>query len=186
MNWKIDKKLVEELASSFLNDLGDKISKNIRKETPKRVAKAWDEMLDGYNTNEEELYKTFPTANNDLVLIRNINFTSICEHHLLPFDGVVHIGYIPNGRILGLSKFARVVDCFSKRLQTQENMTLEIGNSLVNHLNPKHLFVIAKAKHACIFCRGVKQMSSDTATFFTHGKFRNYKENELWAMGQVQ
>ncbi|MDR2760383.1 MAG: GTP cyclohydrolase I [Rickettsiales bacterium] len=182
MSWKIDEKLAEELTGSFLNSLGDKASDEMRSKTPGRVAKAWGELLSGYGIDEDGLYKTFPAAGDDLVLVRNIEFVSVCKHHLLPFTGVAHIGYAPNGRILGLSKFVRIVNCFSRRLQTQEDMTREIGNSLVSHLNPEHLFVIAEAKHACIFCKGVKQMLPDAVTFFIHGKFKNYRENELLAL----
>lgn len=175
----MNKEIIEKLTESFLKEVNTKIEKDILKETPKRVAKAWLELLGGYKINDKSLYKTFPTDNNNLVIVKNIEFTSICEHHLLPFSGSISIGYIPNGRVLGLSKFARIVNCFARRLQLQEKLVKDIANSIQKNLNVKDLFVVAEAIHSCMACRGVNQKNSSTLTFFTSGKFENYKESEI-------
>ena len=176
----MNKEIIEKLTESFLKEINvNNIEEEILKETPKRVAKSWMEMLDGYNINDKTLYKTFPADNNNLVVVKNIEFVSVCEHHLLPFAGLISIGYIPNDRVLGLSKFARIVNCFSRRLQLQEKLVKDIANSIQINLNAKDLFIVAKATHSCMACRGVNQRNSSTLTFFTSGKFENYKENEI-------
>ena len=175
----MNKKIIEKLTESFLREANNKIEENILKDTPKRVAKAWLELLGGYEIDDKTLYKTFPSDSNNLVIVKNIEFASICEHHLLPFSGSMSIGYIPNGKVLGLSKFARIVNCFARRLQLQEKLVKDIANSIQKNLNVKDLFIIAEATHSCVACRGVNQKSSSTLTFFVDGKFEEYKENEL-------
>lgn len=177
----INKELVKKLTESFLKEVNSNntLNKDIIKETPERVAKGWLEMLSGYNTNEKDLYKLFKVKNKNLVIIKNIEFASVCEHHLLPFSGVINIGYIPEDKVLGLSKFARIVDCFARRLQLQEKLVKDIADSIILNMQVKHLFIIAKATHSCMSCRGVNQKNSSTTTFFSSGKFANYKENEL-------
>ena len=177
----MNREIIEKLTESFLNEINvnNSIEDEILKETPKRVAKSWMEMLDGYNIDDKTLYKTFPAANNNLVVVRDIEFASVCEHHLLPFTGLMAIGYIPNDRVLGLSKFARIVNCFARRLQLQEKLVEDIANSILSNLNTTDLFIVAKATHSCMACRGVNQRNSSTLTFFINGKFRNYRENEI-------
>ncbi len=177
----INKELVKKLTESFLKEVNSNnvLNKDIIKETPERVAKGWLEMLSGYNINDKDLYKLFKVKNKNLVIIKNIEFASVCEHHLLPFTGVINIGYIPEDKVLGLSKFARIVDCFARRLQLQEKLVKYIADSIILNMQVKHLFIIAKATHSCMSCRGVNQKNSSTITFFSSGKFANYKENEL-------
>ncbi len=169
---------LEELEKStniFLKAIGEDIKREGLIETPKRVAKSWAELLNGYNQNDKQFYKTFNCDNSNLIIIKNIEFTSFCEHHILPFQGLITIGYEPNGKVLGLSKFGRIVDCFAKRLQLQEKLVNDIGKSILENLKPKSLFVISKATHSCMACRGIKKQKSNTLTFFTYGK----KYNEL-------
>lgn len=177
----MNKEKIEKLTESFLKEVNfnNNIEKDIFKETPKRVAKSWQEMLDGYNIDDKSLYKTFQADNNNLVIVKNIEFASICEHHLLPFTGTISIGYIPKNKVLGLSKFARIVDCFARRLQLQEKLVKNIADSIIANLNTDDLFIVAKSVHSCISCRGVNKSTSSVLSFFTIGKFKNYKENEL-------
>ena len=176
----MNKELLQKSIELFLESIdNNNINDEVIKNTPNRVVNSWIELLNGYNINETKLYKTFKSTNKNLVLIKNIEFTSICEHHLLPFSGSINIGYIPENKVLGLSKFSRIVDCFARRLQLQEKLVNEIGNSLINNLEIKDLFIMAQAVHSCVSCRGVNQKNSSTITFFMSGKFKNYKENEL-------
>ena len=167
---------------SILNNIDNnfsKLDKDILNKTPGRVFKAWEEMLSGYKIDDSSLYKLFKSDNKNLIIIKNIEFSSICEHHLLPFTGIMHIGYIPNGKVLGLSKFSRIVDCFSRRLQIQENLVTDIRNSIIKNLQVKDMFVVAEAKHCCICCRGVNQKNSSALNFFMEGKFKKYSEVDV-------
>ena len=182
MKNNINKEILKKIVREFLDNSNIKISNDLREKTPNRVVEAWLEMTGGYMVDDALLYKIFPSSAKNLVVVKNIEFSSICEHHLLPFSGVIHVGYVPNDGVLGLSKFARIVDCFSKRLQIQEKMVIEIGESIIKNLKPKDLFIIAIAKHSCMSCRGVEQSSSETISFFTYGKFKDYKEHELMSI----
>lgn len=171
---------------NFLNTLNEngKINNEVLNNTPLRVANSWLELLDGYNQNDADFYKTFElTNNNNLVIIKAIDFVSVCEHHLMLFQGTVKIGYIPNNKVLGLSKFGRIVDCFAKRLQLQENLTNDIANSILKYLQPKALFIVVEAEHSCMGCRGIKKQNAKTITLFTKGKFEEYKEIDLINLG---
>ncbi len=178
MNLKLEKeKKLEKNIKEFIKIIGAEGEDII--ETPKRSANAWLELLNGYTQDDKLFYKTFKTDNKNLVIVKNIEFTSFCEHHLMPFQGVITMGYIPEGEVLGLSKFGRIVDCFAKRLQIQEKLTSEIGNSLIKNLKVKDIFVISRATHSCISCRGVRKQNAEAISFFTAGKFKNYNEFDL-------
>lgn len=141
-------------------------------DTPKRAAKAWAELTRGYAMNPEDVLCTAFDGEgyNELLLQRNIPFTSLCEHHLLPFTGVAHLGYVTNGRVAGLSKLVRlVVDVYAPRLQMQERMTVEIANAMDAHLDPKGVIVVIQGMHSCIACRGVRVAGSDTITSALRG-----------------
>lgn len=151
-------------------------------DTPARFAKAWREMLRGYGANAADvLARDFDGEGyNELLLQRGIPFTSLCEHHLLPFSGVAHVGYITNGRVVGLSKLVRlVVDVFAPRLQMQERITVQIADAIVEHLDPKGAIVVLEASHSCVECRGVRVAGSTTVTsalrgaMFTDPRARN-------------
>ncbi len=176
----MNKKLLKESAELFLKALEVKdLNIDVLQNTPARFANGWAEMLSGYLVDDKDLYKTFSSDNNNLVIVKDIEFTSVCEHHLLPFSGTISIGYIPKNKVLGLSKFARIVDCFARRLQLQEKLVINIAESLMQYLEIDDLFIVAEAKHDCMRCRGVNQKKSSTITFFSHGKFKEYRENEL-------
>ena len=141
-------------------------------ETPKRVAQMYAELLAGYEeTPETHLSKTFNVENNDIVIERDIPFYSLCEHHLLPFFGSVHIAYIPCGKVAGLSKLARLVEMYARRLQLQEQMTTQIAQSLIEYLPSKGVMVVAEAEHLCMSMRGVKKPGTQTRTMACRGVF---------------
>lgn len=131
---------LQELVKKVLIFVGENPKRDGLKETPRRVAKAYGELLSGYRENPEKTIKLFDSNGfHDLVTVTNVEFYSLCEHHMLPFSGKVHIGYVPNGKILGLSKFARIVEIYSKRLQTQENLTKQIFDLISKTASPKGL-----------------------------------------------
>jgi len=154
----------------MLLSLGEDLEREGLEETPERVRRSWEELLKGYTLDPEEVMKrTFEVEGEGLQLCRNIEFTSICEHHMIPFFGVVHIGYIPNERLSGLSKLSRLVDCFSQRLQIQERMTQQIADALNDFLEPKGVLVIARARHLCCLGRGIKRTKMEFVTSAQHG-----------------
>lgn len=156
--------------------LNDEVLEN----TPKRFVKAFAELTSGYYINIKELILSavFDSEGyNDIVLVDDIHFNSLCEHHLLPFNGEVSIAYIPNGKILGLSKFARLVDAYSKRLSLQERLTKEIATALDTYLDPKGVVVMITSAHSCMSIRGAKSLGSKTKTIYTTGEFKNSNDS---------
>lgn len=155
----------------ILEGIGDDPARPGLLDTPSRVARMYAEMLYGTNCNpSQELATIFHEDTEELVLVRDINFASLCEHHLLPFVGVAHVGYIPkSGKITGLSKLARVVESASKRLQVQERMTAQIADAIVETLDPHGVVVIAEAEHFCMSVRGIKQPHARTMTSAVRG-----------------
>ena len=145
-----------------------------------RVAKAMDTLTRGYTMNPEDILNSakFKEEYSQMVIVKDINFYSMCEHHMLPFYGKVHVAYIPNGYITGLSKIARVVDVFSHRLQVQERMTLQIKECIQNALNPLGVMVVVEAKHMCMQMRGVEKQNSITTTSDFTGAFNQAKTRE--------
>lgn len=159
--------------NTFLND-------EVLENTPKRFVKAFAELTSGYHINIKELILSavFDSEGyDDIVLVDDIHFNSLCEHHLLPFNGEVSIAYIPNGKILGLSKFARLVEAYSKRLSLQERLTKEIATALETYLEPKGVVVMITSAHSCMSIRGVKSMGSKTKTVYTTGEFKTNNES---------
>eukprot|EP00300_Choanocystis_sp_HF-7_P004221 c13231_g1_i1.p1 GENE.c13231_g1_i1~~c13231_g1_i1.p1 ORF type:complete len:205 (+),score=48.00 c13231_g1_i1:3-617(+) len=144
------------------------------KNTPARAATAMQFCTSGYRQQLQDVIgeAVFLEDSRSMVIVRDLDFCSLCEHHLLPFVGKVHIAYLPSGRILGLSKFARIVDMFSRRLQVQERLTAQIAEAIQQTLNPAGVAVVIEAKHMCMMMRGVQKMHSATATSHTLGAFR--------------
>lgn len=162
--------LVTNFVSSLLDSFGEDISREGLEETPQRVFKMYEELLRGYSQDPKSIFKTFKSNGyKDLVTLTNIEFYSLCEHHIIPFFGRIHIGYIPNGKVLGLSKFARLIEILSHRLQTQENLTNEITNALEINLKPKGLIVNIEAEHLCMSMRGVRKSDCITKTTSIRG-----------------
>ena len=147
--------------------------------TPKRVVKAYEQFFEGYQQDPEEvLRKTFEEVEgyDEMVIVKDIRLESHCEHHMVPILGVAHVGYIPNNRVVGISKLARIVDIFGKRLQTQETMTSQIANTIQKVLDPKGVAVVIDANHQCMSTRGVHKTTSSTVTSAMKGIF---KENAV-------
>lgn len=163
----------EDAVVRLLQFIGEDVGRDGLKETPARVCKALNEMTQGYFQDPGEiLSKTFDESYDEVVVLKGIPFTSLCEHHLLPFIGTADVGYIP-GKVVGLSKLARLVDCFAMRLQLQERMTRQIADSLMTHLNAKGAAVIVRAVHSCMACRGIKKAGAEMVTSAMLGLFRD-------------
>mgnify|MGYP005685989053 FL=1 len=149
------RKKLEMNTKNLLELLGEDPSREGLLNTPKRVAKAWEFLTKGYNENLDELINNaiFKGESKDMVIVKNIEFYSLCEHHMIPFYGKAHIGYIPDGKIIGLSKLARITDLFSQRLQVQERLTNQIAQCLQEVLNPRGVAVVLEGKHFCMLSR---------------------------------
>ena len=168
------RKKLEANARNLLELLGEDPSREGLINTPKRVAKAWDFLTKGYNENLDELINNaiFEGESKDMVIVKNIEFYSLCEHHMIPFYGKAHIGYIPDGKIIGLSKLARITDLFSQRLQVQERLTMQIAQCLQEVLNPRGVAVVLEGKHFCMLSRGVQKQNSIASSSSMLGIFR--------------
>ena len=172
---KVSEKEVEEAFVKIIKWTGEDPSREGLLSTPKRLVKAFREYYKGYSEDPEKiLEKTFGDVlgYDDMVIQKNISLQSHCEHHMAPIIGVAHIAYIPNKRVVGLSKLARVVDVFSKRLQTQERLTMQIANTLMQSLNAKGVAVSIDATHQCMTMRGIKKEQATTVTNYYLGKFK--------------
>lgn len=158
---------------NFFKYIGENPDREGLIKTPHRVISALDELFDGYKQNPEEILDiTFMEGSCDeMVIIDDIDFISFCEHHLLPIIGKCHIGYIPNGKVCGLSKIPRLVDCYAKRLQLQERMTTQIAEAINKYLDPLGVFVVCEARHLCMIARGIKKYNSIMKTSAIRGIF---------------
>ncbi len=164
----------EALISQMLVRLGENPSRNGLQRTPLRVAKAMDFLTSGYEMKVDDVLNNalFPHDGQDMIIIKDIEFYSLCEHHMLPFFGRAHVGYIPKGEIVGLSKVARIVDVFARRLQVQERLTNQVADAMVEALNPLGVAVVTEASHFCMMMRGVQKQNSSTTTSAMRGAFR--------------
>jgi GTP cyclohydrolase I len=158
----------------ILDAIGEDVNREGILETPDRSAKAWAELTRGLREDPNQYFKTFESNGYDeMVIIKDISFVSLCEHHLLPFMGQCHIGYIPDGKVLGLSKFARIVQHCAAKPQIQEGLTMEIANLLEDNLKPLGVTVVMEAAHTCMAIRGVKAAGSTTVTSAVKGVFKD-------------
>ena len=172
---KVSDKEAEEAFKTILSWMGEDPGREGLLETPKRVVKAFKEYFGGYNEDAEKiLSKTFGDVEgyDDMVVEKNISVTSHCEHHMAPIVGTAHVAYIPKDRVVGLSKLARVVEVFSKRLQTQERLTMQVAKALMNSLDAKGVAVTIDAAHQCMTMRGIKKESATTVTNYFLGQFK--------------
>ena len=165
---------LESIITELLSEIGENPNREGLKKTPLRVAKSWEFLSKGYSQNIDEIVNgaIFSEAYDEMVTIKDIDFYSMCEHHLLPFFGKAHVAYIPNGKVLGLSKVPRIVDMFGRRLQLQERMTQNIAKTLNDVLEPKGVAVILEGHHMCMEMRGVEKQNSSTTTSYMTGLFR--------------
>ena len=173
MNEK-EKKHLEEITKQLLKSIGEDPSREGLLKTPQRVAKSWEFLSQGYSENLDTLINDaiFNESAKDMVIVKNIEFYSLCEHHLIPFYGKAHVAYIPNGKIIGLSKIPRIIDHYSKRLQVQERLTNQIANTIQDILQPKGVAVVMEGKHFCMLMRGVQKQNSIATTSAMLGSFR--------------
>lgn len=174
------KEMLMQSCHNMLQAIGEDVNREGLVKTPDRVARAILETTAGYNEDPEAILRgaMFKEDYSQMVIVKDIDFYSLCEHHLLPFFGKVHVAYIPNGYITGLSKIARVVDAFSRRLQVQERLTLQIKECIQNTLNPLGVMVVVEAQHLCMQMRGIKKQNSITTTSDFCGAFNQAKTRE--------
>ena len=165
---------IEKLTEQLLTEIGENPSRDGLLKTPHRVAKAWSFLSKGYHQNIDEIVNgaIFHEDYDEMVTILDIDFFSLCEHHLLPFFGKAHVAYIPNGKVVGLSKIPRIVEMFGRRLQLQERMTQNIAQTINEVLSPKGVAVVLEGQHMCMQMRGVEKQNSYATTSFMTGLFR--------------
>lgn len=168
----VDQNKIKTAVEMLLEGIGEDAVREGLRETPDRIARMYSEIFAGMDEDAaEHLSKTFPVASNEIVVEKDITFYSICEHHLMPFYGKAHIAYLPNGRVVGLSKLARTVEVYARRPQIQEQMTIQIADAIMEHLTPQGAMVMLEAEHMCMTMRGVKKPGSKTATVAARGCF---------------
>ena len=170
----IDYETIQKVMSEFLKAVGENPEREGLKKTPARVAHMYGELLSGYNMDPAKIINgaLFNMTYDEMVLVRDIEFYSLCEHHLLPFIGRVHVAYIPAGKVIGLSKIPRLVDMYARRLQVQERMTRQIADLLQSTLEPQGVAVVVEGMHLCSMMRGVRKHDARMTTSAMHGAFR--------------
>jgi len=176
-----DLPVLQSLVTEMLLALGEKPSRNGLLKTPERVAKALAFMTQGYQRDIDHLLNgaLFPIEYDEMVIVKDIDFFSMCEHHLLPFFGRVHVGYLPNKKVVGLSKIPRIVDAFARRLQVQERLTVQIAETLSNKLNAHGVGVVVEARHLCMMMRGVEKQNTVAVSSSMLGAFRSQPQTRL-------
>ena len=182
----VDRKKIQKAVREMLVAFGEDPARAGLKETPRRVADMYAELLAGSAEDPREIVKPLEGDKHDeIVLLRDIPLYSLCEHHLLPFIGKAHVAYVPRGKMLGLSKIARLVDCYARRLQVQERLSTQIADALMKMLNPKGVFVVIEAEHLCMTMRGAKKPGSITTTSVVRGLFRRNPTSRAEAMALI-
>ena len=169
---------LEQITKNLLKEISENPDREGLLKTPYRVAKTWELFSKGYNQNLDDIINNaiFKENAKDMVIVRDIEFFSLCEHHLLPFFGKAHVGYIPNGKVIGLSKIPRIIDMFSRRLQVQERMTHQVAEVLQDVMNPIGVAVVMEGRHMCMQMRGVEKQNSFASTSAMLGQFRKSSE----------
>ncbi len=170
----VDKEKIEQSVINIIQALGDDVNREGLKDTPKRVSKMYDELFSGINKDPGKVLLTdFEEAYDDIVIIKDLQFFSICEHHFLPFFGVAHVSYIPNGKVVGASKLYRSLEILARRPQIQERLTNQFVNVLNDTINPKGVGLILEAEHLCMSLRGIRKQGSKIITSQTSGLIKN-------------
>lgn len=169
---------IEVITKQLLEEIGEDPNREGLLKTPSRVSKAWSFFSKGYKQDLNRIINDaiFEEDAKDMVIVRDIEFFSLCEHHLIPFFGKAHVGYIPNGKVIGLSKIPRIIDMFSRRLQVQERLTHQIADAINSVLNPKGVSVVMEGRHMCMQMRGVEKQNSFTSTSAMSGQFKKSAE----------
>ena len=183
----VDLPAIEQAVRMILEAVGEDPDRDGLLETPRRVAKMYAELFSGLTQDPaRHLRVTFPETYDEMVLVRDIRFTSMCEHHLLPFSGVAHVAYIPNGRVTGLSKLARVVEEVARRPQVQERLTQQVADLIETELESKGVAVIVSAEHSCMSIRGVRKPGSQTVTSAVRGLFKTNPASRAEVMSLIK
>ena len=177
----VDLDVLQSLVTEMLLTLGEKPGRNGLLKTPERVAKALAFMTQGYQRDIDHLLNgaLFPIKYDEMVIVKDIDFFSLCEHHLLPFFGKIHVGYLPNKKVVGLSKIPRIVDIFARRLQVQERLTVQIAETLKSKLNANGVGVVVEARHLCMMMRGVEKQNTVAVSSSMLGAFRSQPQTRL-------
>ena len=179
----MDREKAIKAVKDLLEALGEDITREGLRETPQRVADAFAEFVSGEGKSaKEHLEKTFACSGSEMVVEKNIEFSSTCEHHLMPFFGNIAIAYIPDKKVVGLSKLARTVEVYSKRLQLQERLTDQIAEAIMQYLRPKGVMVVCEGVHTCMTCRGIKKADSKTVTYSVKGEFPDGNKKEVFSL----
>ncbi|WP_106397129.1 GTP cyclohydrolase I FolE [Actinocorallia populi] len=185
---EFDHARIEKAVREILYAIGEDPDRDGLRDTPARVARAYAEQFAGLSMGPEDVLTTvFEADHDEMVLVRDIELYSTCEHHLVPFHGVAHVGYTPgdNGRITGLSKLARLVDVYARRPQVQERLTSQVADALMDHLKPRGVIVVIEAEHLCMTMRGVRKPGAKTVTSAVRGDFRTHAETRNEAMSLI-
>ena len=183
----IDQRRIEEAVLSILEAIGEDPKREGLVDTPRRIAEMYSELFMGLDLDPKaELTVSYEEGHHEMVILRDIPFYSMCEHHLLPFYGLVHIGYIPKGSVIGMSKLARAVEVLSRRPQIQERLTTQIAEAILQALNPDGVAVVIQAEHMCMTLRGVKKPGSNVITSATRGLFRSKAATRAEFLSLVQ
>ena len=170
----VDQKKIEEAVRLLLEGIGENVTREGLVDTPNRVARMYEEIYRGMDEDAAvHLSRTFAVDSNEIVVEKDITFYSTCEHHLMPFYGKAHIAYLPGGKVVGLSKLARTVEVYARRLQIQEQMTTQIADAIMEHLKPQGVMVMVEAEHMCMTMRGVSKPGSRTVTMAIRGCFQD-------------
>jgi GTP cyclohydrolase I len=181
---KVDTDRIEKAITEILMAVGEDTEREGLKRTPERVARMYAELLGGMQEDpDQHLRGVFSENYDEVVLLRDIPFYSICEHHLMPFIGSAHVAYLPAGMVLGVSKLARIVDCFARRLQTQERLTYQIADYIMNNLKPHGAAVVLEASHSCMTIRGIRKAGSVMVTSALRGIFRKDPRSRSEVLG---
>lgn len=182
----VDIQKIEQAVKDILAAVGEDPQREGLKDTPSRVARMYVELLAGMHQDpKKHLTSVFTEKYDEIVLLRNISFYSICEHHLMPFIGAAHVAYLPSGAVIGVSKLARVVDCFARRLHVQERLTDQIADFLMDSLKPKGVAVVLEASHSCMTIRGIKKPGSVMVTSSLRGIFRKDPKSRTEVMSLI-
>jgi len=182
---EVDIERIRKAVTEILLAVGEDTKREGLKGTPERVARMYSELLAGMNEDpKKHIRRVFTEKYDEIVLLRDIPFYSICEHHLMPFIGSAHVGYLPAGTVLGVSKLAHIVDCFARRLQLQERLTDQIADFIMEHLKPKGVAVVLEASHSCMTIRGIKKPGSVMVTSALRGIFKkdSRSRNEVMSL----
>ncbi len=184
----MNKERVEFLVKELLQELGEDVNREGLVNTPKRVAKAMEFLTSGYSKTPEEVINgaVFEAGQDNMVIVRDIEVYSLCEHHMMPFFGRCHIGYISRGKVLGVSKLARIVDCYARRLQIQERLTCDIAQAIKNSIDAEGVGVVMECRHLCMMMRGVEKQNSIMTTSSVLGSFRSNPSTRAEFMSLVQ